>query len=369
MRICSAVFLIFTLVFWPISVSGQPYNTPASTPQRVALVIGNSDYDIGPLLNPLNDAKAMANALRGTGFEVIEYLNVQNLADMKRAVREFGMKIQNGGVGLFYYAGHGIQVEGKNYLIPIKAQIYSEEEVEYESVDVGFVLAQMEIARNRMNILILDACRNNPFARSWRSSASGLAMISAPAGTMIAYATAPGSVASDGTGDNGLYTEELLKQIGKKGLKIEDVFKAVRANVMQRSNNMQTPWETSSLIGDFYFVRQDVEIQETLVEEITPVVTEVTETSDGASFKVVDSKYFFYKNGIDLTSSTVATNVQNDVLLYDETSKRNYLLPDFWNIKDQRPRTAKELMGLSNAFWQMVGKSIQDVPERQGNNL
>jgi hypothetical protein len=350
----SAFVLIITLFLCASSTYAQPVNTPAATPQRVALVIGNSEYETGPLLNPVNDAKAMANALRRTGFDVLEYINVQNLADMKRAVRAFGTKIQNGGVGLFYYAGHGIQVDGKNYLVPTMARIYSEEEVEYESIDVGFILAQMEIARNRMNILILDACRNNPFARSWRSSATGLAFINAPAGTLIAYATSPGSVASDGTGENGLYTEELLQQVGIKGLKIEDVFKNVRVNVMARSNNLQTPWESSSLVGDFYFVRPDVEIQETFIEEVIP---EIVETSDAATFKVVDSKYFFYRDGRDITGNTVASTVQNDVLLYDQGSNRNYLLSGYWNIRDENFRPAEELLCFSNAFWQLVGEN------------
>ncbi|GAH52333.1 unnamed protein product, partial [marine sediment metagenome] len=204
------IYLIILFLLQALSAAAQENDDPTSNPnQKVALVIGNSNYMNGPLLNPVNDARAMAAALRETGFEVLEYINLNTFADMKRAIREFGRQIQNGGVGLFYYAGHGMQVNGKNYLIPTEAEIYAEEEVEYEAVDVGFVLVQMEIARNRMNIIILDACRNNPFARTWRSGATGLAFINAPAGTLIAYATAPGSIASDGTGENGLYTEEL----------------------------------------------------------------------------------------------------------------------------------------------------------------
>jgi len=225
---------------------------PIQTESRVALVIGNSNYDESPLPNPVNDAKDMTEALRSLAFEVIYKENLpQN--DMKRAIREFGNKIKNGGVGLFYYAGHGIQVNGKNYLIPIDATITKEEEVEYESVDVGFVLAQMENAKNRMNIVILDACRNNPFARSFRSINRGLASIDAPSGTLIAYATAPGSVASDGAARNGLYTEELLRSIRMQGLRIEEVFKRVRVAVRDRTQGKQIPWESSSLVGDFTF--------------------------------------------------------------------------------------------------------------------
>ena len=303
----------------------------SNTSGRVALIIGNSDYTSGPLLNPENDARAMASALRNTGFDVLEFINLETMPDMKRVIREFGRKIQNGGVGLFYYAGHGIQVNGKNYLIPTKAQIYAEEEVEYESVDVSFVLAQMEIAHNRMNIIILDACRNNPFARSWRSAASGLAFINAPAGTMIAYSTAPGSVASDGTGSNGLYTEELLKQIEIKGQKIEDVFKSVRAGVITRSNSLQTPWEMSSLIGDFYFIRPDITITKTVVDEIIP---DIIETTGLSKWKRDGDGYRFYQSGVEVS--------------YEN---RNFILEEYWNIKDENLRDAHEVVSRINAFW------------------
>jgi hypothetical protein len=367
MRRTSLFLLIILLVAGGMELTGQAYNS-TSVNQRVALVIGNSDYDAGPLLNPENDAKAMASALRKTGFEVLEYINLASPAEMKRAIRDFGRKIQNGGVGLFYYAGHGIQVGGKNYLIPTKAQIFAEEEVEYEGVDVGFVMSQMEIARNRMNIIILDACRNNPFARSWRSAGGGgLAFIDAPAGTLIAYSTAPGKVASDGTGANGLYTEELLKQIQHPGLKIEDVFKNVRVEVLQRSNNMQTPWESSSLVGDFYFIRPETSVadRETLAAEnrisenrvkenrVEEFVPKTVETRANAEWKMVNGNYFFYRNGADITGNTRAATVDNDVLLYDASTGKSYVLENYWNIKDQGNHAAKELMTSSNAFWRV----------------
>jgi hypothetical protein len=220
--------------------------------RRVALVIGNSTYKDSPLLNPVNDARDMARTLNGLGFEVIYGENLsQN--DMKRNIRAFGDQIRNGGVGLFYYAGHGTQINGVNYLIPVDATITKEEEVEYESVEVDLVLAQMRSARNHLNIVILDACRNNPFARSFRSVNKGLASIDAPGGTLIAYATGPGSVASDGEGRNGLYTMELLNAIRVPGIKIEDLFKRVRSAVLAKTAGKQLTWESTSLVGDFYF--------------------------------------------------------------------------------------------------------------------
>ena len=220
--------------------------------QRVALVIGNGAYEAVPLRNPPNDALAVGALLRGLGFDVVEKVNLSE-KEMKKDIQAFGQRLLKGGVGLFYYAGHGMQVNGRNYLIPIGAQIEHEKQVEYEAVDVGMVLAEMDHARNRLNIVILDACRDNPFARSFRSSAQGLASINAPSGTLVAYATAPGSVANDGSGENGIYTGELVKAMGTQGLKIEDVFKQVRSAVRETTQGRQVPWESSSLEGDFYF--------------------------------------------------------------------------------------------------------------------
>jgi hypothetical protein len=255
-----AVAAIFMMLVFNFAVAAQsnrrlerdnPLNPNPES--RTALVIGNGSYADSPLRNPVNDAGDMAQALRSLGFEVLSYTNLDQNA-MKKAIRDFGTKLRTtGGVGLFYYAGHGVQVKGVNYLIPVSAKVATEEEVEYESVEVGLVLAQMESAKNSMNIVILDACRNNPFARSFRSADKGLASIDAPSGTLIAYSTAPGSVASDGTGRNGLYTQELLKQLPTMNLTIEDVFKRVRAGVQQQTQNKQTPWEASSLVNDFYF--------------------------------------------------------------------------------------------------------------------
>jgi hypothetical protein len=221
---------------------------------RVALIIGNGNYPTMPLKNPVNDANAIAKELRNLGFEVISFTDM-NQNDMKKQIRTFGEKLAaKGGVGLFYFAGHGIQLNGENYLVPVDAKIEKEQDVELEAVSLKRILGEMDYARNDMNIVILDACRNNPFARSWRSTGnSGLATTTAPQGTFIAYATAPGSVAADGEGQNGLYTQELLKALNVSNIKIEDVFKTVRNNVYQKSNKQQVPWENSSIFGDFYF--------------------------------------------------------------------------------------------------------------------
>jgi uncharacterized caspase-like protein len=221
--------------------------------RRIALVIGNGAYTSAPpLKNPPNDARDMAGTLKALGFEVTSGVNV-NQRDFKRLIREFGLSLKTGGSGLFYYAGHGVQSRGRNFLIPVDADIQSEAEVEDAGVDVNLVLNFMDDAQNGLNIVILDACRNNPFGRSFRSAENGLAQIDAPTGTLIAYATAPGRVAADGTGENGLYTAELLKQMRVPGLSVTEMFMHVRAEVMKQTASKQVPWEASSLVGTFYF--------------------------------------------------------------------------------------------------------------------
>jgi formylglycine-generating enzyme required for sulfatase activity len=216
--------------------------------QRTALVIGNSNYEQGPLRNPANDARAMGNTLKDLGFEVTLNFNL-NLRQMDEAVRAFGQKIKDGGIGLFYFAGHGVQVEGVNYLAPVGVRVEKEQDVKFEMLDIGKVTAEMDAAKNGLNILILDACRNNPFTRAFRSPDMGLAPINAPSGTYIAFATAPGTTASDGEGDNGLYTQELLTNLKQPGLRLEDIFIRTRVSVKKKSNDLQVPWENGALEG------------------------------------------------------------------------------------------------------------------------
>lgn len=226
------------------------------TEHRVALVIGNGAYTNTPLRNPVNDARAMAAVLKTLGFAVIIRENAGDRA-MRRAIIEFGDRLRPGGVGLFFYAGHGVQLDGRNYLIPLGAQIQSERDVDLEAVDVARVLVRMEESKSRLNIAILDACRDNPFGRSFHSSSRGLAQIDAPSGTLIAYATSPGRVADDGGGRNGLYTSELLRALQEPGLKLEEVFKRVRQAVRLKTNGRQVPWDASSIEGDFVFRKGD----------------------------------------------------------------------------------------------------------------
>lgn len=241
------VFLILLLL-----VLGYPSLSPAAQEQRIALVIGNSAYSSGPLKNPVNDATDMATHLQKLGFTVTLKKNA-NLETMEGAIEDFGNRLKRGGVGLFYYAGHGVQVNGVNYLIPIGAKVNKESDVRYKAVDAGRILDEMANANNVMNIVLLDACRDNPFGKSFRSASRGLAIVSnSPSGTFISYSTSPGHVASDGEGRNSPYTRALLENIGKPGLSINKVFMNVRSKVKRDTG--QVPWELSSLEGDFYFV-------------------------------------------------------------------------------------------------------------------
>jgi hypothetical protein len=220
--------------------------------KRIALVIGNAKYREAPLTNPVNDANDMEVALKASGFRVIKALDASQ-KEMNRAIAQFGELLTADSVAFFYYAGHGLQVRGKNYLIPVDAEIKSESMVRVESVDVDGVLDQL--SHSELNIVILDACRNNPFDRKAGRSlgAGGLAQMEAPKGSMIAYSTAPGKTAADGDGRNGVYTQALLRHMKEPGLTIEQVFKNVRKEVNRSTKDQQTPWESSSMTGEFYF--------------------------------------------------------------------------------------------------------------------
>ena len=230
--------------------------------RRVALVIGNSDYnaEIGRLLNPTKDAKAIAEALERTGFEVHLWQNVTR-DEMMQAVLQFDHELRDSDVGLFYYAGHAVQVNGRNFMIPTGASLniassrpdVIADYVSLETVEINDVLGRMGNAEADLNIVILDACRNNPFIQKTRGVSRGLAQTAAPRGTFVAYATSPNSVAQDGDYDNSPYTAAILKHLETPGLQLESVFKLVRQDVALQTNGEQIPWENSSVFGDFYF--------------------------------------------------------------------------------------------------------------------
>ncbi len=224
------------------------------TGKRVALVVGNKNYKVRPLQNTLNDADDISRSLRTSGFEVID-LRDATLPQMRTAVRQFGDKLLTYDVGLVYYSGHGVEVKGRNYFIPVNADIQREDEIADQGLDVSLILEKMSTAGKGVNILIVDACRDDPFGRSFRSTSRGLAQMDAPRGTIIAYSTSPGKVASDGDTRerNSPYTKHLLRAMQSPNKPIEQVFKEVRRAVQDETKNQQTPWENTSLSGDFFF--------------------------------------------------------------------------------------------------------------------
>lgn len=266
--------------------AGSASRPAVTLPGRIALVVGNGAYTNSPLLNAVNDARAVAQALELVGFEVALHTE-STQAQMARAARDFGERLQAGGpdaVGIFYYAGHGMQIKGRNYLIPVGADIAQEDEVAYRSLDAQSVLDTMTAAGSGTNLMILDSCRDNPFARNSRSLRGGMAQMDASAGALIAFATAPGSVAGDGRrGGHGLYTSHLLAAMKRPGLKVEDVFKLVRIGVLRDSNGRQQPWESSALTGDFYFAPSALlssEPQPVLGPPMTPAASGALTTQD-----------------------------------------------------------------------------------------
>ena len=235
-------------LFWAASA--------ARAENRVALVIGNSSYEHVPALtNPANDAQGVAAILKSAGFDVLLKLDL-NQTDMRRELSSFAERVTEKGpdsVALIFYAGHGLQMEGDSYLVPVDAQIKREADVAIETVRLSDLTKALDSVPSRMRIIILDACRNNPFAERAKIPGHGLAIVDAPNGSIVAYSTAPGSEAEDGVGVDSPFTAALLGAITEPNLQIERFFKQVRLRVHKATDGRQTPWESSSLTGDFTF--------------------------------------------------------------------------------------------------------------------
>ncbi|CAN2039298.1 hypothetical protein GMMP15_1160001 [Candidatus Magnetomoraceae bacterium gMMP-15] len=244
--------ITFILIFFYAFIFCLPSQAAEN---RVALVIGNNDYISKPLDKAVNDANDMAEILTFCNFEVMKYINADRKT-MRQAIREFGEKINKGAIGLFYYAGHGVQVKGENYFVPVGTDVHSEAEVEDECLKVSSVLRKMNEAGNPLNIILLDACQNNPFELKFSLSEQGFVKMDAPINSVIQYATKPGSLAVETRGRNGLYTSALLKYLPVKGLELKDFFMKVRKDVIKASNGKQIPCEFQLLTDDFYFVSE-----------------------------------------------------------------------------------------------------------------
>ena len=254
-----------TAVLWTGSVSAQVRTAAlesgapalaANNENRIALVIGNSAYKNNkPLNNPANDAQAVSQLLNTAGFEVVMAFDL-NRDVMKQTISEFSARIKEKGantVAMIYYAGHGLQVDGENYLVPVDAKFESEADLVENGVKLADVMAALEVVPSKARIVILDACRNNPFATSGDAGGKGLAIVDAPAGSIVAYSTAPGTEALDGLGRHSPYAAAFMRTVKQPNMPIEQVFKKVRVLVHESTDSKQTPWESSSLTNDFVF--------------------------------------------------------------------------------------------------------------------
>jgi uncharacterized caspase-like protein len=248
------LFGAFAMGFAPAAMA-QAMRGVSVIEDRVALVIGNAAYRRDPLDNSVNDARLMARTLDRAGFKVALRENLDR-AGMLAALREFGDQLNENTVAVLYYAGHALQLRDHNFMIPVDAEIRTEEEIAIQGMDLTFILSQMSRAKSRVNVVILDACRDNPFAKTASTNTQGLAQMDAPIGTLLAYATAPGKPAPDGIGERGnsVYTAQLARFLLTPGLPVELMFKRVREAVVRESRQLQVPWEHSSLLGEFAFV-------------------------------------------------------------------------------------------------------------------
>lgn len=257
---------------------------PAAAQERVALVIGNSSYAVSRLQNPENDARAMGEVLSRCGFATTVKTNL-NQREMDDVIENFCNSLGPGKIGLFYFSGHGIQYEGHNFMIPIGEAINNLTDVKYNAVNLNKVLDNMSSRQAYLNILILDACRVDPAGRSFTRGAGdrGLAKMEAPIGTIIAYATAPGTTASDGSGSNSPYVSALVANLATPGLRSEDVFMRVRKAVMKETDGKQTPWENNCITEPFYFVGQGETPQEPQQQPARPETGNVVIGGDTAA--------------------------------------------------------------------------------------
>jgi hypothetical protein len=403
-RITLVLFLSFITCY--NFVSGQNNPIVNTSEKRLALVIGNAEYLHSPqLANPVNDARSIRDALQAVGFDVFEYENLEQ-SQMKQAIDKFGARLKNYTVGLFFYSGHGIQSKGANYLIPVDANVQSEEQIEYDCVQADRVLGFMEAAGSKVNIVILDACRNNPFERSWSRAVngSGLAFMNAPTGSLIAYSTSPGRTASDGVGSNGLYTAALLENLKTPDITILQMFQNVRRSVTDKSYKQQIPWESTSLTNDFYFINKavvndKVDIKTTWMHTDTlryrlylndedvslrvlsdwsgddlvvyDPITNITcllekfatrplniimdakliGSSSDAFWREKDGYYYLYYKGEQVAARTKSTYVDKDVLVYDEKTNNTYLFKDYSTSADNKLRPAILFDNSDYAFW------------------
>tara|TARA_Y100001958_G_scaffold91703_1_gene62524 strand:- start:6344 stop:8515 length:2172 start_codon:yes stop_codon:yes gene_type:complete len=318
--------LLFLLTFPLVSYSNE---------KRLALVIGNANYDKGPLENPVNDARLIANTLDSLNFDVILKENISTKTEFIRSIREFGMKRPDYDVAFVYYAGHGIQIENENFLLPINEEFTSEYDVLDFGVSVQNIMRYLESQTDEVNILILDACRDNPYESTWNTTrslkGSGLAKIPAPTGSLIAFSTDAGQTAPDGDGENSVYTLSLAKNMLIEDISIDQVFRNVRSEVLTETDGMQRPVEATQLTGQsFYLLPNDYkdeldEIDRILLEnkniDKALELSNIILSNDPNNYKALQKKAHSLKLLGDLDKSY---NIYKDLIEIDSSDLSNY---------------------------------------------
>lgn len=354
-------FLISILLIILLNFFAYSLEESGSREKRVALVIGNAAYQRYPLKNTVNDAVDICDALRSKGFEVISSTDA-NYRKMWDAIRKFGMKLKNSDIGLFFYSGHGIQVDGINYLIPVNSEIRDRDETRFKAIDASLVLEKMRTAGNSMNIIVLDACRVNPYKRE-RGGFNGLAKMDAPSGSLIVYSTSPGKTASDGVGRNGVFTKHFLRSILGDDLEIGMMLRKIRKSIIDETGGKQVPWESSSLTGEFYFSREYNKgslkpLRENITGSLNVEFTSMTFFESGSEYEEISKRK--YTNTFDKKKTRyINTKVNFRNRLYNQKEAEleivlKFFKPDgiYWNSISKRINVGKDL---DNATYERLG--------------
>jgi TPR repeat protein len=364
MKTIAIIFLFLLSCVWAIAQTPNRSFTPVnSTPdgngRRLALVIGNGNYSfVSKLNNPLNDANSMAKALRTMGFEVKTSTNA-NRQNLKDAINEWGKILKANDIALFYYAGHALEVDGVNYLCPTDANPLNAKQVEYETTPINLVMGWMESQRTQTNIILLDACRDNPFKSLFRTvgEEGGLSSMKAPSGTFIGFAASPGKKSSDGDGSNGLYTEAILASINTPNKTIDQIFNSVNAQVRKRSNGSQIPFKSSSLEADFYFsvTKSEVAQKEEPKKEVANILSIDEILKNGNDFldkkDYVQAKYW-YEKGVELNNGN-AMNQLGYLYNFGIGVTQDYATAIYWYKKGAELNNSDAMANLGYLYEQI----------------
>ena len=351
---------VFTALLFFISIS-----LFSQEEKRLALVIGNANYDKGELKNPVNDARLIASTLDSLDFDVILKENLENRTDFIRSIREFGNKRSEYDVAFVYYAGHGIQVDDENFLLPTKEEFSSEEDVLDFGVSVQNIMRYLRAQTNEVNILILDACRDNPFESNWDTTRSlkggGLAKIPPPTGSLIAFSTDSGQTAPDGDGDNSVYTISLAKNMLLEDTSIDQVFRNVRSEVLAESNGEQRPVEATQLTGQTFYLKKLSKIF--LINKINKNLIEnnierAFSLSNELILRFPDDAYGYIKLA---QSFQLNNDIENSKLNYKKAIKINPSIDEIYFCKVSNSEDEAERIGLAQIYYNTNPNAWEEI--------